>query len=1221
MLELVCQACCRSFQLEKKVVGPQIPCPHCGQAVTLPVPSEEGPPVQETVSYQEGAPAPTPLKNQEPFFQDQGKGNDHSNHQTASFLEPATNNSPSDQEPLSLGDRVTATGSDSALSKSPPSTIFIPGYEILSKLGEGGMGVVYKARQINFKRFVALKMILGGYASERDRIRFQLEGEAIARLRHPHIVQVYEVGEVEGKPFFSLEFLEGGNLDSRLQQNLPTPQEVGELVEKLAQGVHHAHSRGIVHRDLKPQNVLLSDENIPKITDFGLAKFAEENQTELTRTGQVMGTPAYMAPEQAEGRNTEVGPPADVWALGAILYKCLTGQSPFQGKTTRETLRQVIQDDPLSPRKLRQDVPRDLETICLKCLNKEADQRYPSALELAEDLARFSRNEPIQARPIGFLERTTKWVRRSPYQAAAMAIGVAFLCTLVISLFTGWQLALSAATVNEEKAARNAEEKKALELQAQVQEKEQEELQRQARVKDEMVQLFSQLTKSVSQPPAGDADFWKRIEEKTGEALKRFQQNPALVNFPLKASFKELHAQAKRELAQAKQKLQRQVRKQQLEDYNGDAVFFRTQVTGLEREESLERTVEAADKGLTLFQVSIENSNPPLEIEFYEEEEAQFITDLLYELLLIKADSLASMTTDPDEKKDLLKQALQLLNRANLLKPDIVTYSSLIQRAKYLEELEQNEKAAKIRAQAQEIAPSLPSDYFLVGMQHLREEDYAKARKPLSTALRLQPTHYGALYLLSVCDLYEGRWQEAKVRLSRCLEQRPTFLWPHLQRGLAEMQLGNVDAALADFNKVLNSPPDAMAAYVARVNRGVLAMKTRNWTEAIADFEEAIDQQPNTLAGYINLALTHRQKAEVPAWHRESLLLTSHGVFSRLTLEFHQQVRQQKAVAVLDRAIKKRPLVSRLYHERGRLHLKLGHFQQAQEDFARAIALAENNRRVSTLADDLIELSRLLHKAGEHEEALKNYQAVLKFRSDEYIVHRLMAEPLLALGQYHKAGEALERYLQFIPVEVGKKPSPKQAQELTATFKARGLIHSQEKDFREALDSYSLALRLHTDPKTLALRGWTYLVLQAPYLAQKDFTEALNHQPENGDAFLGRANARIKLGQVEEAMADAEEGLRHGPKTPRMLFNAARVYSQIIKEISGSSNPNQVNFTLVFQCEQQAVELLRQALAILPEKDRPAFWRNYIQVDSALNPIRSTKAMKKLAATMTDAGK
>jgi hypothetical protein len=322
------------------------------------------------------------------------------------------------------------------------------------------MGVVYRARHLSLKRPVALKMILGGgQAGERERARFKSEAEAVARLQHPNIVQVYEVGEWHAEtggpplPYCALELVEGGTLAGKLKgQPLPLP-EAARLVQTLARAMHLAHSRNVVHRDLKPANVLLSAQGEPKVTDFGLARQLDADSGQ-TQSGAIMGTPTYMAPEQASGQAHAAGPAADVYALGAILYECLTGRPPFKGVSVLDVLEQVRTREPAPLRRLHPRVPADLETVCLKCLRKEPEKRYASAAELADELERFLRGEPVLARPIGRLERGWRWARRNPSLAAALTAAVVFL--------VGGIVVASWFAVDANRQANDAREKKAV---------------------------------------------------------------------------------------------------------------------------------------------------------------------------------------------------------------------------------------------------------------------------------------------------------------------------------------------------------------------------------------------------------------------------------------------------------------------------------------------------------------------------------------------------------------------------------------------------------------------------------------------------------------------------------------------------------------------------------------------------------------------------------------
>ena len=308
----------------------------------------------------------------------------------------------------------------------------LPGHEILGELGRGGMGVVYKARQLALNRLVAIKMVIGGgHAGPEQVARFQAEARSVAALQHPNIVQIYEVGEWQSLPYFTLEFVDGGTLDKTLKGQPQTPEQAARLTETLARAMQFAHERGIVRRDLKPQNVLLTATGEPKITDFGLAKNIE-GEASQTKSGALMGTPSYMSPEQARGDHKSVGPLADIHSLGGMLYEFLVGRPPFLGSSSMETLMQVLRDDPVPPTRLVPKTPVDLETICLKCLQKDPAKRYQSAAELAEDCRRFLAGEPILSRPISKIERLSSWCRRNPRTASLIATVAALLVVVSV---------------------------------------------------------------------------------------------------------------------------------------------------------------------------------------------------------------------------------------------------------------------------------------------------------------------------------------------------------------------------------------------------------------------------------------------------------------------------------------------------------------------------------------------------------------------------------------------------------------------------------------------------------------------------------------------------------------------------------------------------------------------------------------------------------------------
>jgi len=304
-------------------------------------------------------------------------------------------------------------------------------YELLGELGRGGMGVVYKARQKDLDRLVAIKMILSSrLASAEHVLRFHAEARSTARIQHPHIVQVYETGQIHGQNYFAMEYIEGPNLGDTVRDKKLSPEQAVRLLLPIVRAVGHLHAEGLIHRDLKPTNIIVDAQNRPVLTDFGLAKILDAD-SRLTCTGDVVGTPSYMAPEQATG-SRDMGPWSDVYSLGAILYELLTGRPPFRASTPLDTLVQVMEGEPTLPRQLNPAIPRKLELICLKCLDKARESRYPDAAAFAEDLQHFLHGDPVEAQPQGWLQSLSRWSRREP--ALASHLGAFGLSAAIVQV-------------------------------------------------------------------------------------------------------------------------------------------------------------------------------------------------------------------------------------------------------------------------------------------------------------------------------------------------------------------------------------------------------------------------------------------------------------------------------------------------------------------------------------------------------------------------------------------------------------------------------------------------------------------------------------------------------------------------------------------------------------------------------------------------------------------
>jgi eukaryotic-like serine/threonine-protein kinase len=607
---------------------------------------------------------------------------------------------------------LTQSGPVNGLPRSEPGRTRnewpgVPGYEIVDRLGEGGMGVVYKARQVGLNRLVALKMIRGGSQARPDHlIRFSIEAEAVARLRHVNIIQIFDIGEVNGSPYVSLELLEGGSLAERLKGTPQPGRASAELLETLVLAIAAAHQAGIIHRDLKPTNVLFTDDGVLKVTDFGLAKRLESDDMH-TETGQVMGSPSYMAPEQARGHTRNIGPAADVYALGAILYEMLTGRPPFKGETAIETIRQVIDDEPVPPSRLVPRLPRDLETISLKCLNKEAYKRYGSAEALAEDLRRYIRGEPIKARPTPLWERGAKWARRRPVKATFVGLGVSIAVALLAAVFA------------YDRYSRELERKQVL-------------------------------AASADLRRSNDEIFEAQKDERNGNLLvAKSKLRELRSKIESDAKQREAYDRAGVELAQIERRLADQNRREadlarflEFARKTNEAFSHDTQFTGLDVSSSHEATRRAARAGLAVFASGASPDSLALETlpASFTEDQRDQVREGCYELLLV----LAEASDRPTESLHLLDQAAQL--RA----PD-KTYH--LRRATYLSKTGDASGAQGEQRAADSTPPTTPIDHFLTGRDEYKRKEYASANRHFHLTLLRQPDHFWAQCLSALCEL------------------------------------------------------------------------------------------------------------------------------------------------------------------------------------------------------------------------------------------------------------------------------------------------------------------------------------------------------------------------------------------------------------------------------------------------------------------------------------
>lgn len=816
----------------------------------------------------------------------------------------------------------------------------VEGYEILEWLGEGGMGVVYEAKHRGLNRTVALKMIREIARGRSDALaRFRIEAESVARLKHPNIIQIYDIGDADGLPFVALEFLDGGSLGDRLAGNPQPARAAAELTMTLAAAVQAAHDHGIIHRDLKPANVLYGSDGVPRVTDFGLAKRVGSDEGE-TRTGQVMGSPCYMAPEQARGDSRDVGPAADVYALGAILYEMLTGRPPFKGATPMETVRQVVENEPVPPASLVPRVPRDLETIALKCLAKPPARRYPSARALAEDLKRYLEGVPVRARRTPPWERAVKWIRRHPILAAAAAVFLLAVAGAIGGLF----------------AYQNHQLERTREFSGFL----------------AAVSTLEREADSARTPPELN-DIKLRVSAFLSRLDAR-NDDPRLV---------ELSDRLTRSLRQVEAEIQRidsdqaaQARFQTFRGRRDEAVLRDTHFSGLGLPGDRTATRREALAALDLYASpsadgSWTRAELPAVLSLAQRTE---IDEGCYELLLV----LSQAESNP-------KDGLARLDQASRLRPE-PTRAYHLRRAACLEQAGDRASAERERIEAERRPPATAFDHYLAGKERYERGQPIEAIRQFDQTLRLRPDHFWAQCLSAICWIQADRPEAARPGLTFCIARQPDFPWLHLLHGLAasrgpagataeELRL-RFDTALADYAeaaRLLERKPNRELQYILLVNRGLLRQRHGDLPSAAGDFSAAIalgDEGAIASAGLADV--------------------------------LREQGRLLEATEQFGRAIARRPDWAPLYRGRADVILAMG--QPSPGLRATALADLDQAIRLETpdnlvLARDHANRGRLLAQAGDDARALAACDAAIARVATYEPAHRLRLDILLRQGR------------------------------------------------------------------------------------------------------------------------------------------------------------------------------------------------------------------------------
>jgi tetratricopeptide (TPR) repeat protein len=981
-----------------------------------------------------------------------------------------------------------------------------------------------------------------------------------------------------------MKLIEGGSLAQHVGRFAGDRRAAARLVAAVARAVQHAHQRGVLHRDLKPANILLSfggrseggadgdsrqgplserplSEVIPHVTDFGLAKRLH-GDSGRTGSGAVVGTPSYVAPEQAaakKGLTTAV----DVYSLGVILYELLTGRPPFKAATALDTLLAVLEQEPIPPRAHNPRVERDLETVCLKCLRKDPARRYPSAEALAEDLERFLQGEPVQARPTPAWERGWRWARRRPLAAAFVLVAVG----AVSALLAGY-------VQYERQRAQLAEQ--ALGEQRRI-----DALRTRARTEAGRFLLRAQ--------EAAGRGEWANAHGDASSALGVVSSDTA---------FDDLRVSAERVRAEARVRLEREAAQKEATDRyakffrrRDEALVYGTLFSGADLTANLHNAETAAREALSL--VLKGEGGRTLRGGFTAEQHAQ-ITAGCYELLLVLAEATARAGSPG--------QAMACLDRANSFGRTTQTYH--LRRARYLEQLGDADKAREERAKARKMQPQVALDYFLLGEDEQRQGRLTEAEGHFQMALYQQPGHFWARYFQAVCFLRQKRFLEAKVALTDCL--RPDFIWPRILLGFTHGQLGKFDLAEKDFDEAgvsLKQQPDLdkearkETHYAILVNRGAVRARTRGkLAEAEGDLREAIRLDPNGYQAYLNLA----------------------GLYQG-------QKRPVEAAAALEQALDAaRPLIAarqlepaalvRLYQGRASLYLEQRDGEAALWAIGQA-ACADALPGAAPAAADLVQRGQLLYECERYPEAVAACEAALRIPGAPAEAHRWKAQALMQSRDFGKARDAYDHYLDHYLRDPGPSPGPRV---LANVHQARGLIRAKLDDYRGAIEDYTQALRLRPDDSaTHTYRGWVYVLRDALTPALDDFQDAIRLDPHNGDAYNGCGYVYARRGQYGEAIRKVNTALEEGPEGPHTCLRAAHVYAQLVgsldREYARGSRGRQ-SLELHAEYQGRALDLLERALLRTRPAEQAAFWRNTIEPDGALWPIRSSDKFRRLRA-------